>query len=119
MKFRAVPSHVPAESKINARLSGAYFYDCYSIAVPNVSRTALGHFLRAVANTPSWVNHLMALRNKIVQLVGLKDVGGLGEFDRSKPESAYVPGDRVGIFTLILIPIKKRCLVIVINVWMS
>ncbi len=43
----------------------------------------------------------MALRNKIVRLVGLKDLGGLGELNPSKPASAYAPGDRVGIFTLI------------------
>jgi hypothetical protein len=33
--------------------------------------------------------------------VGLKDLGGLGMVDASKPEAAYQPGDRVGIFTLI------------------
>jgi hypothetical protein len=43
----------------------------------------------------------MTLRNKLVQLVGLKDLGGLGGFDPTKPASAYAPGDRVGIFTLI------------------
>lgn len=101
MKLHAAPSNVPLESAIDERLPGAYFYDCYAIAVPNTSRTALGHFLTAVANTPPWVNRLMALRNKLVQLVGLKDLGGLGGFDRSKPESAYAPGDRVGIFTII------------------
>jgi hypothetical protein len=101
MTSHAAPSNVPLESEINARLPGAYFYDCYAITVPNTSRTALGHFLTAVANTPPWVNRLMTLRNKLVQFVGLKDLGGLGGFDPSKPESAYAPGDRVGIFTLI------------------
>lgn len=43
----------------------------------------------------------MLLRNKVVRLFGLKDLGGLGGFDASKPASAYLPGDRVGIFTLI------------------
>lgn len=43
----------------------------------------------------------MALRNRVVQLFGLKNLGALGAFDPSKPESAYLPGDRVGIFTLI------------------
>jgi len=89
MTSRAVPSNVPTESAINARLPGAYFYDCYAITVPNTS------------GTPLWVNCLMTLRDKVVRLVGLKDFGGLGELDPSKPESAYAPGDRVGIFTLI------------------
>lgn len=101
MTPQAAPSNVPLESAINAHLPGAYFYDCYAITVPNTSRTALGHFLTAVANTPPWVNRLMTLRNKLVQLVGLKDLGGLDGFDTSKPESAYAPGDRVWIFTLI------------------
>lgn len=101
MTLLARSSSVPPESAIIERLPGAYFYDCYAIEVPCSSRTALGHFLFAVAHTPAWVNSLMATRNTIVQLVGLKNLGGLGDFDPSKPESAYSPGDRVGIFTLI------------------
>jgi len=101
MKPRAIPSEVPPGSAINARLPGAYFHDCYVISVPDTTGTALSYFLTAVANTPPWVNSLMALRNKIVRFVGLKDLGGLGELNPSKPASAYAPGDRVGIFTLI------------------
>ena len=101
MKAIAHQSIVPAESVINERLLGAHFHDCYTIEVPSSSRTALGHFLTAVAHTPPWVNSLMALRNQVVQLFGLKNLGGLRAFDPSKPESAYLPGDRVGVFTLI------------------
>lgn len=101
MKPRARLSDVPPQSAINARLSGAYFHDSYVIAVPDTTGIALSYFLTALANTPPWVNLLMALRNKIVRLVGLKDLGGLGELSPSKPASAYAPGDRVGIFTLI------------------
>lgn len=100
MKTHALPSTVPLASTINARLAGAHFYDCYTIPVPDNTRTALGYFLVALANTPSWVNTLMVLRNKIVRLAGLKDIGGLGELSLTKFASAYVPGDRVGIFTL-------------------
>lgn len=101
MKTHALPCPVPAASAINARLAQAYFYDCYAIAAPGTTRSALGHFLIALANTPRWVNSLMILRNKLVLLVGLKDLGGMANFDVSKPEQAYRPGDRVGIFTLI------------------
>ena len=101
MKTRSILSDVPPGSAINAQLPGAYFYDCHAISVPNTSRTALSLFLTALANTPPWVNSLMALRNKLVRFVGLKNLGALGEFNPSKPESAYAPGDRVGIFTLI------------------
>ena len=97
----AIPSNIPPESSINTYLVGAHFHDCYAIDVPNEPRTALGYFLAAVKYTPSWVNALMALRNKVVRLVGLKDLGALGGLKPSKPESAYKPGDRIGIFTLI------------------
>jgi hypothetical protein len=43
----------------------------------------------------------MSLRNKIVLLFGLKDLGGMGNFDAKKPDTDYLPSDRVGIFTLI------------------
>lgn len=97
----ATSAPVPAESAINFRLPGASFYDCYSIDASGERRAALEYFLEAMAQTPAWVEHLMLLRNKVVRLFGLKDLGGLGGFDVSKPASAYLPGDRVGIFTLI------------------
>lgn len=101
MKPRAILANVPPESAINARLPGAYFHDCYAIDVPNSTRTALGHFITALARTPPWVDFLMELRNKIVRVVGMKDLGRLGDVNLSKPESAYAPGDRIGIFTLV------------------
>ncbi len=44
---------------------------------------------------------MMTLRNRVVGLFGLKNLGELAGIDSSKPSSAYVPGDRVGIFTLV------------------
>lgn len=101
MTARAFPCPVPPQSAINARLAGAYFHDCHGIAVADTQPMALSHFLAALARSPVWVNTLMTLRNKMVRLAGLKDLGGLGGFDPSKPAHAYQPGDRVGIFTLI------------------
>src|SRR5512137_751524 len=101
MTTRARSSPVPASSAINASLPGASFYDCYSIDVSGERRTALEYFLATIARTPLWVERLMLIRNKMVRLFGLKDLGGMSGFDASKPASAYVPGDRVGIFTLI------------------
>ena len=43
----------------------------------------------------------MGLRNRIVALVGLKNLGGLRGVDPEKPLANYRPGQRVGIFTLI------------------
>jgi hypothetical protein len=101
MASKVTASDVPIASAINSRLVGASYYDCYAISVPDDKRSALGYFLTAISKTPSWVNSLMSLRNKIVLLFGLKDLGGMGNFDATKPDTEYLPGDRVGIFTLI------------------
>lgn len=98
---RVVRCAVPPESTIHARLAGAYFHDCYGIEVAGAARPALDYFLATLAATPGWVNALMSLRNRLVRLVGLKDLGGLDAFDPAKPAAAYVPGDRIGIFTLL------------------
>lgn len=101
MASKVTASVVPAESEIINRLVGASYYDCYAITAPNDKRSALGYFLTAISNTPYWVNSLMTLRNKTVLLFGLKDLGGMGNFDSAKLDKDYLPGDRVGIFTLI------------------
>jgi hypothetical protein len=49
---------------------------------------------------PAWVGTLMALRNRVVRQLGLKDVGAMhGATD--KPAEAYRVGDRLGIFSII------------------
>ena len=42
----------------------------------------------------------MALRNRVVAWVGLKNLGSISALDPYKQEQDYRPGDRVGIFTL-------------------
>jgi len=39
------------------------------------------------------------LRNRVVALVGLKNLGALSDLDRNKKRNDYRVGDRVGIFT--------------------
>ena len=62
---------------------------------------ALGLLLHAASQSPQWVERLMGLRNRIVAVVGLKNLGVLRGVDSSKPLADYRPGQRVGIFTLI------------------
>ncbi|HJU71482.1 MAG TPA: DUF2867 domain-containing protein [Paucimonas sp.] len=93
---------VPQSSAIAAYLPGAYFHDSWSIAAEDPSPSALGQFLRALLATPSWVNQLMSIRNNAVSALGLKNLGTLSQIDQAKAASAYQPGDRVGIFTLIV-----------------
>jgi hypothetical protein len=101
MNYKAVPSTAPQGSKVQALLPGAYFHDAWAIAAAQPGLDALGQFLRMVKKTPRWIDRLMALRNSVAGLVGLKDLGGLAMVDPGKGSSDYEVGDRVGIFTLL------------------
>ncbi len=93
-------STIPQQSEIARRLPGADFHDCYTLDTQPNQLSALEAYLKVAATTPRWVNRAMALRNRIVGLVGLKDLGLLNAIDRAKPASAYQVGDRVGIFSV-------------------
>jgi hypothetical protein len=95
----AIP--VPKASEISRHLSGADYHDSYQVAIESSTQSALALYLDVVTRTPAWINTLMAMRNKTVLLVGLKNLGHLGAIDRSKPAQAYRVGDRVGIFSLL------------------
>jgi hypothetical protein len=98
---------VPSESVIYTRLKNAYFYDCYMQEIPTNSASALELYLRVVATTPAWINALMALRNRVVRFVGLKNLGHLGDFDKNKPACDYRLGDRVGIFSILYLSAEE------------
>ncbi|SDF51775.1 MULTISPECIES: DUF2867 domain-containing protein [unclassified Duganella] len=91
---------IPQQTEISQHLRGADFHDCYTTDLAPTPLSALELYLRVAATTPGWVNAAMALRNRIVQLVGLKNLGLLSDIDPAKPASAYQVGDRVGIFTI-------------------
>jgi hypothetical protein len=98
----AVP--LPEGSVIHAALPHAGYADAYQAPDPQPDTCALQAWLDIVARTPRWTQLLMALRNKLVRLVGLKNVGQLGDMhgQRNNPGSAasYRQGDRVGIFVI-------------------
>ena len=91
----------PDGSRITRHLEGADFFDAWAIDAADPSLSALRQFLKAVQATPRWVDACMNLRNRAVQLVGLKNLGELSEINPAKADTDYRPGDRVGIFTLI------------------
>ncbi len=93
-------SALPTPSRIASALPGADFADCYQFADPDPRASALETYLALVARTPFWMNVLMALRNRVVAVVGLKHLGSIPVSDVAKPASAYRLGDRVGIFGL-------------------
>lgn len=90
----------PAGSRIALRLEGADFHDAWAIDAADPSLSALGQFLKSARATPRWVDACMALRNRAVQLVGLKNLGELSGIHPARPDADYQPGERVGIFTL-------------------
>jgi hypothetical protein len=92
---------VPPGTQISLHLPGAHFADCFEIAISADAPCALALYLQAAANTPAWVNTLMAARNRVVHGFGLKNLGALNAVDPAKPVAAYRVGDRIGIFSLL------------------
>lgn len=92
---------VPPATRISAEIPGSWFHDCYLMPLAHGGRTALEIFLATVARSPRWVETMMGLRNRVVRLIGLKDLGHLGTLPPLKEASAYKVGDRIGIFTLL------------------
>jgi hypothetical protein len=93
---------VPPSSEIARQLPGANFYDSYEGALQpaDAAKSATELSLQTFLKTPGWVDVLMRLRNQVVALVGLKNLGALSALDQDKKPSDYRVGDRVGIFTL-------------------
>lgn len=94
---------LPEGSTLRAVLPGAHYADAYQTNDPAPASSALQAWLDVTARTPRWTQGLMALRNRLVRLVGLKDLGQLGDLDnRPHPHDAanYRVGDRVGIFEI-------------------
>lgn len=93
---------VPPTSEIARHLPGAHFFDSYEgvLQPADAAKSAMELSLQTFLKTPVWVDVLMRLRNRVVALVGLKNLGALSALDKDKKRSDYRVGDRVGIFTL-------------------
>lgn len=101
MKTQAIKSEAPDGSRIQQFVPGSCFHDAWSIRAAEPSLDPLSQFLRVARSTPAWIDGAMRLRNRLVSLIGLKDLGGLSAVSLSKAVTEYRPGDRVGIFTLL------------------
>lgn len=101
MKTQPVESQAPVGSEAERLVAGSYFHDSWSISAAKPGLDPLSQFLRVAKFTPAWVDAAMKLRNSVVSLLGLKDLGGLSDVSSSKIAADYKPGDRVGIFILI------------------
>jgi hypothetical protein len=91
---------LPAESALRSWVEDADFYDAYECGLNDASLTPTEIFLRAARATPIWAEMLMSIRNRIVKLLGLKDVGNLGAVTEMSVTS-YEIGDRLGIFNIL------------------
>ena len=97
---------VPLGTVIHATLPGAHFFDAYTTPDPRPAASALQTWLDVVARTPRWAEQLLAVRNRLVRLVGLKGVGQLQDVhppaSGASPSDArsYRVGDQVGIFVI-------------------
>jgi hypothetical protein len=123
MKNTPIESSPPDYSKVQSLVPGSYFHDCWAIQAADSSLDPLSQFLRVAKSTPAWIDTLMGLRNRIVSMLGLKDLGALSQIDALRTSSQYQPGDRVGIFTLVsksdtevLLGDKDRHLDVVVSV---
>ncbi|MEN8639554.1 DUF2867 domain-containing protein [Pseudomonas sichuanensis] len=92
---------IPSDSLISAHAAEAGFRHCRAISLAQPAQPAMALFLRLMAGMPGWIDALMVLRNRLVALVGLKDLGRLTAIDPARPAASYQPGERVGIFTLL------------------
>ena len=101
MKIQPVESQAPVASEVQKLITGSYFHDAWAIPAAEPALDPLDQFLRVGRLTPAWIDAAMHLRNRVVSLFGLKNLGGLADIDVRKSAADYQPGDRVGIFTLI------------------
>ena len=93
---------LPAESQIIGLAENCNFSDAYEhLQQPlpeNWSQQTAGQlWLHMLQQTPPWIDRLMAWRNQLVQLFGLKNLGHL-----QLPENTHCvqAGERLGIFSV-------------------
>ncbi|CAG8998762.1 MAG: hypothetical protein CENE_00722 [Candidatus Celerinatantimonas neptuna] len=91
---------IPKHSKLFDYAKGAYFADSFSCEIPNKNQSALDVYLEIAKQMPAWVSLLMAMRNRIVSMFGLKHLGRLQDAATVKNAEMINVGERIGIFTL-------------------
>lgn len=67
----------PVESRLHRTLDQAFYSDAFETDLVDASLTPVEIATSALASTPGWVDRLVGLRDSIVSLLGLKQVGRL------------------------------------------
>ncbi len=97
---KVTATQIPLDSEVAQLLDGAFFFDAYETNIKQNSASALQLYLNAVKQTPQWIDFLMILRNRVVSLVGLKDLGRMNNVSKERNADSYQIGDRIGIFSV-------------------
>ena len=95
---KVTETSVPDDSVLKTWMTNADFHDAWEAPLAGEALSPTEIFLRASRATPKWVEDLMAIRNRIVRLFGLKDVGAMNAANRSA--DSYQIGDRLSIFSV-------------------
>lgn len=95
-----IATTIPAESALRFWAAESDFCDAYEVPLPMSAATLspTEFYLHASRTTPQWINTLMRIRNRVVRLFGLKDVGSIGNV--AKAPHDYQVGDQIGIFSI-------------------
>ena len=101
MPLKPQPIAVPPASALHAQTGDADFHDAYRLPLDPGERPMLAVCRDVLFRAPAWVEALMALRNRLVRWVGLKDLGRFSAIDPARPLDSYRVGDRLGIFTIV------------------
>ena len=102
---------VSSNSEIAKHLAGAQLFDAFELPANPGNRSALEIYIDIMAQTPDWVNCLMAARNRAVALFGLKNLGPLDNVDTGRKPESYRVGDRIGIFSILFLSDREVILI--------
>ena len=97
MRFKVDKIDIPKGSEISKTLADAYYFDTYQFTTEQKERSPLQIWLDHSSKTPAWINFLMTMRNKIVSVLGLKNLGHLRASDAEKLADDY----KVGVLNFI------------------
>jgi hypothetical protein len=90
---------IPDQSLLYPERIGAYYHDSYETLMTKTQLTLPEIYRLAVARSPRWVNALMAVRDSVVTVLGVRRVGQIGSGTLAGATTPAV-GAKLDIFTL-------------------
>jgi Protein of unknown function (DUF2867) len=95
---------IPADCSLQDSAHDAHFADAFTVHIPHSDLTATQIYAAVASHTPVWIDSLMAVRNQVVRLFGLKHLGSLADVSRDLPsgaEHSLQVGQRMGLFSFV------------------